>query len=599
MQNPSQKTALASRSGCLKSRIGCVLIFFLAVIMVQQAFAGEGKPDPLAADMGASPGGKIVVFAGQYPKSVNYYLENSSFAAEIFGYFFESLLSINPVSLEYEPGLADHWEISKDKKTFIFHIDPKAKWSDGRPVTAKDVIWTYKTVMDPKNMTGAHKLNMGRFSPPELIDRLTVRFSAKTIHWQNLLTLAGFQVMPEHAYAGMDFNTVNFSFPVISGPYALFKLEETRFIEIDKRDDWWQASAPENKGKYNFKKIVFKFFAERENAFEAFKKGEIDLFPIYTSRLWIRETNGDDFISNRIVKQKIYNHRPVGFQGFAMNMRTFPFDDLAARKAMALLLDREKMNQALMYGQYFLHRSYYEDLYLDKYPCENPVVSMDKKKAARILADAGWRANPETGVLEKNGRPFSFKFLIREAASEKFLSIYAEDLKDVGIVLEIDKKDWATWAMDMDGFNFQMTWAAWGAGIFKDPEGMWASSEAGRTGGSNITGFSDPVVDRLVETQKTIFDMDKRNNICRQIDAIVSRAYPYVLLWNIDYTRLLYWNRFGMPATVLSKYGDETSTLTYWWLDEDADAALRDALKDNLPLPPRPFTVRFDETFNK
>lgn len=571
-----------------------VLVFFLATILAQQAFAGTRRPDPLASP-DAYPGGKIVIFSGQYPKSLNYYLENSSFAAEIFGFFFESLLSIDPVSLKYEPGLADKWEISKDKKTFIFHIDPRAKWSDNTPVTAKDVVWTYKTIMDPKNMTGANKLSLGRFFPPKIIDRLTVRFSAKTVHWKNLLTLAGFQIMCEHAYSKGDFNKINFSFPVVSGPYALFKLEETNFIEIDKRDDWWQKNLPENRGKFNFKAIVFKFFAERENAFEAFKKGAIDLFPVYTSRLWIRETNGDDFIAGRIVKQKVYNHRPVGFQGFAMNMRTFPFNELAARKAMALLLDRKKMNRTLMYDQYFLQRSYYEDLYSDKLPCKNPVICLDRKKAAKILSDAGWRANPKTGILEKNGRPFSFRFLTRSAASEKFLSIYAEDLKDAGIELVIDKKDWAAWARDMDSFNFQMTWAAWGAGIFKDPEGMWASSEASRQGGANITGFSNPVVDRLIEKQKTIFNVKKRNQICREIDGIVFKAYPYVLLWNIDYTRLLYWNRFGMPATVLSKYGDETSALTYWWVDEDADAALKDAVKNRLPLPIHPFKVRFDD----
>jgi len=580
-----------------RSVINTIIAVFI-LFSTQQVLAVKGRPDPIASP-DAYPGGKIRVFAGQYPKSLNYYLENSSFAAEIFGFFFESLLSIDPLTLKYRPNLADSWKISKDKKTFIFHINPRAKWSDGKPVTAKDVIWTYNTIMNPKNMTGAHKLNLARFYPPVEIDRLTVRFSAKTVHWKNLLTLAGFQVMPEHAYAGYDFNTINFSFPVVSGPYSLLRLEESRFIEIGKRNDWWQINAPENRGKYNFKKIVFKFFAERENAFEAFKKGEIDLFPVYTARLWVRETNGEDFISNRIIKQKIYNHRPVGFQGFAMNMRKFPFNDLAARKAMALLLDRDKMNRTLMYGQYFLHRSYYEDLYSDKNPCKNPLIRMNRKQAVRILSNAGWRANPKSGMLEKNGRPFSFKFLTRSAASEKFLSIYAQDLKDVGINLVIDKKDWAAWARDMDGFNFQMTWAAWGAGIFKDPEGMWASSEAKRKGGANITGFSDPRVDKLIEEQKTIFDVEKRNEICRKIDQIVFRAYPYVLLWNIDYTRLLYWNRFGMPDTVLSKYGDESDALVYWWVDEDADAALHDAIKDNLPLPARPYEVRFDEAFGK
>ena len=88
---------------------------------------------------------------------------------------------------------------------------------------------------------------------------------------------------------------------------------------------------------------------------------------------------------------------------------------------------------------------------------------------------------------------------------------------------------------------------------------MWSSKEADRKGGNNITGFKNKKVDELIEKQKAIFDVDERNDIYRQMDQIIYQAYPYVLLWNIDYTRLLYWNKFGMPETVLSKYGDESS----------------------------------------
>jgi microcin C transport system substrate-binding protein len=159
----------------------------------------------------------------------------------------------------------------------------------------------------------------------------------------------------------------------------------------------------------------------------------------------------------------------------------------------------------------------------------------------------------------------------------------------------IDKKDWAAWARDMDEFNFQMTWAAWGASMFKDPEGMWASAEAGRQGSANITGFANPEVDRLIELQKTEFDIKKRNQICRQIDQIAFEAHPYVLLWNIDYTRLLYWNKFGTPPTVLSKYGDEMSALVYWWHDPDAAALLDEAIKRDLSLPPQEPSITFDQ----
>ncbi len=581
--------------------VACIFFFTAAWPLWAENFPKPGwmdAPDPLA-DPRAQIGGEMSIFGGQYPKSLNYYLDNNTLSAEIFSAFFETLLTMNPMTLEYEPGLAEKWSISDDKKTFTFFIDPKAKWSDGTPVTAHDVRWTYDAIMNPKNMTGPHKANMERFEPPQVLDDKTIRFTAKQIHWKNLMAAGDLLVLCKHAYEKQDFNKINFEFPVVSGLYQPGKINEGISISIQRRKDWWNKDAKRYQHKGNFETITYKFFAERTNAFEAFKKGSIDIYPVYTSRIWIDETTGEAFLKNHIVKQKIYNHKPVGFQGFAMNMRIPPFDDIHVRQAMALLLDRRKMNQTLMYSQYFLHRSYFEDLYSDVLPCPNPMIEFDKAKARDLLKSAGWTVNPKTGFLEKNGRKFSFRFLSNDSSSDKFLAIYAEDLKDVGIELIIDKKDWAAWARDMEEYNFQMTWAAWSSGVFKDPETMWASKEADRKGGNNITGFKDPQVDELIEQQKGIFDIHQRNAIFRKIDQLIYQAYPYVLLWNINYTRLLYWNKFGMPPTVLSKYGDESSALTYWWVDPDSQAALTDAVNMKMPLPPMPASVNFDEVLSK
>ena len=582
------------------------IIFLLILISAATAGAEEffppknwtDKPNPLAST-DAVTGGEISTFAGQYPKSLNYYLDNNVLSAEIFGAMYETLLSMDPVTLEYEPALAAQWSLSEDKKTITFYIDQNARWSDGKPVTAYDVQWTYDIIMDPKNLTGPHKMDMERFEAPELIDNFTIRFTAKDVHWKNQGAAGGFHILPRHVFVGKDFNKINFSFPVVSGPYRLGEINEGVFVTLERRKDWWMRNEKRSQGTGNFQTIKFRFYSERENAFEAFKKGLIDLYPIYTARLWVNETKGAKFKKNWIVKQKIFNHNPIGFQGFAMNMRMAPFDDLRVRRAMALLIDRRKMNRTLMYNQYFLHRSYFENLYDQNHPCPNPIIEMDKEKARGLLKQAGWIANSKTGFLEKNGKIFSFKFLTRSASAEKFLAIYTEDLKDIGIELVIDKKDWAAWARDMDEFNFQMTWAAWSQGVFKDPEGMWSSKEADRKGGSNLTGFKNKKVDDLIEVQKTIFDIQKRNQIIREIDQIAYEAFPYVLLWNINYTRLLYWNKFGMPDTILSKYGDERSAYWYWWLDEDSAADLADALKTKISLLPKESLIYFNEIFGR
>ena len=584
----------------MKKIILLILFFMATSAFADEFFPKKGWTDnpDLLASPDALPGGEISTFAGQYPKSLNYYIDNNMLSAEIFGAMYETLLNMNPLTLEYEPGLAERWSISTNKKIFTFYIDKRARWSDGSPITAHDVKWTYDAIVDPKNLTGSHKVDMERFEPPLVIDKYTIRFTAKDVHWKNPGAAGGFHILCKHEFENKDFNKINFKFPIVSGPYKLGKINEGVFLTIERRDDWWNINAKKSLGTGNFQTIKFKFFAERENAFEAFKKGMIDLFPIYTSRIWVNETEGEKFFKNHIVKQKIYNHNPIGFQGFAMNMRRSPFDDIKVREAMALLLDRRKMNSVLMYNQYFLHRSYFEDLYIGKNPCPNPLVEMDKEKARNLLGQAGWIVNPKTGFLEKDGKKFSFKFLTRSASSDKFLAIYAEDLKDVGIELVINKKDWAGWARDMDEFNFQMTWAAWGSGIFKDPESMWLSKEAVRKGGSNITGFKNSKVDELIEKQKSIFDINKRNEIYRKIDQIIYKASPYVLLWNINYTRLLYWNKFGMPDTVLSKYGNESSAYRYWWLDEDSEADLYDAEKNKTSLVQKELSVYFEQTFH-
>ncbi len=589
----------SARPAYFTCAILAAILITSAAALSKETFPGKGwedKPDPVASPF-AVEGGQISIFAGQYPKSLNYYLDTNVLSAEIFGAMYETLISANSVTLEYEPSIARQWSISDDKKTFTFHIDENARWSDGRPITAFDVKWTYDAIINPANLTGPHKIDLERFRPPVVKNSREIIFMARDVRWKNLMSAGSFYILPMHVFKKKDFNKINFEFPVVSGPYRLGEIDEGLFLTLEKREDWWNKNAKRSKGTGNFATLKFKFYAERENAFGAFKKGLIDLFPIYTSRIWVNETKGEKFEKNWIVKQKIKNYNPVGFQGFAMNMRKAPFNDRRVRKAMAHLLDRRKMNKTLMYSQYFLHRSYFEDLYSESNPCPNPLIEFDRKEAERLLKEAGWKADPKTGILKKNGVSFSFRFLTRSASAEKFLAIYAEDLKNSGIKLLIDKKDWAAWAKDMDEFNYQMTWASWSFGLFKDPEGMWLSGEADRKGGNNITGFKNKKADQLIKMQKSIFDVNKRNEINRKIDQTIYQEFPYVLLWNIGHTRLLYWNKFGMPKTSLSKYGDERSAYWLWWMDEDSVADLNDAMKNRTFMLEKPSSISFDEIF--
>lgn len=537
------------------------------------------------------------MFASQFPKSFNYQIDNNVFSREIFRLMFEPLLENDPITLEDRPGLADRWEISEDKKVFTFHIDSRAKWSDGKPITSEDVVWSFEAVKDPNHLTGPLQSVINRLVKIEALDPSTVKIYADEVHWKNLQACSAFRILPKHWWKDQDFNKVNFEFPVVSGPYRLGQVSEPHFARMEKRDDYWRVNSPELEGLLNFATIEYRFYSEQDIAFESFKKNEFDVFAVYTSSQWMKETGGDRFDKHWIVKQSIHNYKPIGFQGFAMNMRRTPYDDKKVRKALAHLLDRKRMNQTLMFDQYALTKSYWPDLWDEENPCPNVLTDFDPEKARALLKEAGWAVNPKTGKLEKAGKPFVITFLTRDPSTTKFLLIYEEALNDVGIDLKIDQKDWAAWASDMDEFNYDMTWASWGAGTVKDAEGMWDSASADLKAGNNITGFKNPKVDELIQDAREMFDVADRHKIIRQIDEIIYEESPYVLLWHIDYVRLLYWNQFGTPDHILGKFSDEWAAVDFWWNDSFQADDLKAARASGSELPAPPRDVYFDKVF--
>lgn len=578
---------------------GLLPVLFVSLSSRAEEFAGEGWEEmssPLASEF-AEPGGKISMYASQFPKSFNYQIENNVFSREVFRLLYQQLLSTDAITLEDTPGIANRWEISEDKKQFTFHIDPRAKWSDGKPITAEDVVWSFEAVKNPEHLTGPLQSVMKRLEKIEALDERTVRIHSSEVHWKNLIASSSFYILPKHWWKDQDFNKVNFEFPIVSGPYRIGEVKEQHFVRLEKRDDFWKADSPEAEGLLNFDTIEYRFYSQRDIAYEAFKQGEYDLFAVYQSSRWIKETVSERFQKNWIAKQTVFNQQPVGFQGFAMNMRKAPYNDRRVRRALAHLLDRNRMNETIMFNQYPISKSYWEDLWDEQHPCPNQLIEFDVEKARGLLEEAGWVVNAETGKLEKDGKPFVITFLTRDPTTTKFLLIFEEALKDVGIELKIDQKDWAGWARDMDEFNYEMTWASWGAIPLKDPEPMWHSDAADIKSSSNITGLKNERVDELIEQTRELFSVEERHEIIREIDQILFDETPYILLWHLDHTRLLYWNKFGMPDHVLGKYTEEWASIDYWWIDEFQADDLKAARESGESLPAPPREIYFDQVF--
>ena len=557
----------------------------------------KDTPDPVASPY-AKKGGTIRFNGGNPPKSLCEYVDNNTYTRMTFSLMYEGLITTDSETLEFAPALARRWAESDDGREFHFVIDERAKWSDGVPVTAADVKWTFDSVMAPTSDTGPWKVVLGVFESPEIVDDHTVIFRKKgdsPKNWRDLSPCGSFYVLPKHAFESQDFNKLELLDAPVSGPYRLSRVDEQIETEFTRVPQWWKADFPSSRGVCNFDKIVMRYYVDSANAFEAFKKRAIDVYPVYVARVMSNETRGEKFDKNWIVKRRVKNHNPIGFQGFAMNMRRWPFNDIKVRTAMAKLIDRETMNRTMMFNEYFLLRSFYSDIYDTSAPCRNPLIMYDIEGAKKLLAEAGFLKNPKTGKLEKEGRPFRFTFLSRAASEDKFLSLFNAALLELGIDMSIQRKDFAGWMRDMDEFNFDMTWQAWGSSIFKNPETMWLSTEADRKGSNTTVGFKSEEVDSIIEAEKSMEHMKDRIEAYRRIDALVCEQVPYAFLWQTDVTRLLYWNKFGTPDVILSRYSNEESIFSYWWYDEDRAAELERAMKNHTCLPQVPLNVDFDE----
>lgn len=545
--------------------------------------------DPVA-DPNARKGGTIRFNGSQPPKSFNAYVDNNSYTKMTFDLMYENLIGVDSQTLEFCPALARRWAVSEDGNEYVFEIDERAYWSDGVPVTSADVKWTFDAVMDPKNDTGPWKSILADFASPEIINSRTVRFVKKggsPKNWRDILHCGMFWIMPRHAFEGKDFNKLDLLNAPVGGAYMITRVAEQIETEFSRVKNWWRRDFPSCKSTCNFDRIVMRYYIDNENAFEALKKRAIDIYPVYTARIMNNETHGERFDRNWLVKRLVHNQHPCGFQGFAMNMRVKPFDDIRVRKAMAYLIDRETMNRTMMGNAYFLMKSYFTDLYDEEHPCNNHFYEYNVEKAKELLKEAGY----------ENG--FSFTFLSRSSSEDKFLALFDHALKQCNIKMKIVRKDFAGWMRDMDSFSFEMTWATYGDSIFKNPETMWLSSEADRKGSNNVTGFKSEEVDRIIAEEKNMQTTAERNEAYRRIDALIAEQCPFALLWQTDTRRLIYWNKFGMPKPILGKYSDEDCIFGYWWYDEDKARELEEAMKEHTCLPDLPLHVTYGEVMGE
>jgi microcin C transport system substrate-binding protein len=513
---------------------------------------------------------------------------NTYFNYEVTALAYESLLGVHPTTLEYVPGLATHWQISPDKMTYRFRINPNARFSDGAPVTADDVVATYELAVDKTLGDPSESLTFEKLKRPVAESKYIVRVEAKELNWRNFLYFSGMPIFPAHVLKDVNgdkyVKEYNYKLMPGSGPYTISEddIKKGQSITVRRRKDYWGEKARANIGTNNFDELRFVVVRDENLAFEMFKKGEIDAYgspaALLRARQWAEDLNFDNVQRGLIQKRAVFNANPQGTEGFAFNTRKPPFDDIRVRKALTLLLDRPQIIEKLKFNLYKPLNSYFADSPYEN--PDNPANNYDPQQAIKLLADAGWSSRDNQGRLVKNGAPLQLEMLYESQAVEPELTIYQEDLRKVGITVNLRLVTPETLFQLISNRNFQLVDMGWSGLIFPNPETQWLSSLADQNNNNNITGFKNPRVDQICTAYDKMFSVPERIKAMREVDKIITNDYQYALEWYDPAIRIAYWNKFGTPQGYFPRTSDSLSELTMWWVDPARDAAVQKAMRD-------------------
>lgn len=570
-----------------------------------RGFKGEGWETntdfDLIGDPRAVKGGLIRDYMLSFPGTLRMAGPewNTSINYTISSLTYEPLLGLHPTSLEYVPALATHWQIAPDQLTYRFRLDPNARFSDGRPVTADDVVasWNFHTDKSLQDLFFYTEYNA--LEKPVAESKYIVRMKAKALGWRNFLIASSMRVFPAHVLTTFDgagyLRDYNFKLMPGSGPYTVNEadIKKGTSVSVRRRTDYWAEKYRATVGMYNFDEIRSVVVRDQNLAFEMFKRGDLDYYPVNISQQWVQELNYDDFQRGLLLKTKVFNNYPASTQFLAFNTRRRPWDDVRVRKAFALLLNRKQLIEKLFFNEYLPLNSYFPGTEYENQ--NNPKNAYTPEEALKLLAEAGWNARDSQGRLIRNGQPLQIELLYSDKGSERWLTVYQNDLRRVGVGLNLRLVNPETRFKLMMQRQFELVSGAWGAGsVFPNPRPEFHSSTADVLNTNNISGFKDKRVDAISEQYDVEFDPRKRAQLLQELDGIITNQHHYIMQWYPPGERIASWNRFGRPQGSFSRVGDSTGTLgpgipQMWWIDPARAQRLEQARKDQsikLEIPP-------------
>ena len=543
----------------------------------------------------AKKGGKLVLSAFGTFDSLNPYILKGV-SADGLSLAFESLLekSLDEPFSSYGL-LAEDIALAKDKLSVEFRLNPAARFSNGKSVTAEDVKFSFDTLMS-EAAHPQYRFYYADVKQAVVLDKRRIRFEFKKINPELHLIVGSIPVFSRDWLDGKSFDKVSEQKPVSSGPYVVDSFSIGKQITFKRNPDYWAKDLAVRKGMYNFDRIIYKYYKDTTVALEAFKAGEFEFFSEFHSKRWARDHVGPKYKSGEILKTQLPHKNNAGMQGFVFNTRKDKFKDRRVRRALVLAMDFEWSNSHLFYNQYVRNESYFsnselassglpkaEELkllepYRDQLPEEvftnvwqSPTTrkpsSLRKnlKQAKKLLKKAGWEV--KKGVLtNKKGQTLSFEFMLSQKGFERILAPYARNLKKLGVGISYRTVDASLYERRVRNYEFDMVVSSFPGSPSPGNElrNMYHSASADQEGTRNLPGVKNPVVDALVEKIISAENREKLLIACHALDRVLLNQNYLVPNWYINVHRIAYWDKFDIPET-LPLYYNPTNWLLQSW----------------------------------
>ena len=502
----------------------------------------------------APVGGTLYRSLAAEPETFNPLNSTSVYSGPPVGAATESLLGMNPETYEMEPGLADGYDVSADFLTYRLTVNPLAHFSDGTPVTAEDVQFSLTYMQDPAFQAANKMPYYEGIKSVTVQGPRTVEVKMKRRYFQNLEIVGGAPILPKHVYA--DPKTKFPKHPIFgSGPYKVDQYNRGQNIIMTRDPNYWGRDLPSAKGSNKFDRLSFRFVKDEGLRFEMLKRGQIDYLDDVSAEAFETRAVGEPF-GTKVKKMQIEDSAPQPWGFVAWNYRdpedlTKPHPILAdrdVRHALSLLLNRKLLIDKFMFGKEVEARgpALARSPMLDS---DIKPVEYDFKAARTLLKQAGWEDRDQDGVLEKtiDGRKRELKItlLLARREIEKYMTIYKEDLRKAGIILDIKLIEWSTFVKVIGEHKFDAITLRWsGGGKESDLKQVW-HSESAKNGGSNFISYANARVDKAIDQARGEMDTAKRMALWRQATRLIVEDHAYTYLFNPKYDLFLINDRIG------------------------------------------------------